>query len=129
MDSVDQESRANEVAETMRDVANLLTKGTSAGTPHNNNPGEETEQVLGSEQLPDGGDVSDPNAYPTVDDLIVKLLDPPNSSYFTSDNTGMQMVRVKMTWIKGKIGEAHFEYSKEQGRSVLRQTSKIRTHG
>jgi hypothetical protein len=78
--------------------------------------------------LPDGGDVTDPNAWPTVDELVDKLLDPPRQSHEIHHGRKGTII-IRMTWVVKTIGEPHFENNRFISRSVLKQNSKVRTHG
>jgi hypothetical protein len=82
---------------------------------------------LGSSQLPDGGDITNPMEWPTVEDLVRKLLDPPHSTYNHPHEPGM--VKIHLTWCQKTIGEPHFVVDHNLGRVVLKPDSKIRSYG
>ncbi|KAF2876165.1 hypothetical protein BDV95DRAFT_614898 [Massariosphaeria phaeospora] len=80
--------------------------------------------------LPDDN-VTDPTAFRTVNVLVTKLLDPP---YNCVDPIvgGVKMagrVKIELAWVKRTLTEAHFITNPTLGRSVLRNDSKVRTHG
>ncbi|KAF2003526.1 hypothetical protein P154DRAFT_405346, partial [Amniculicola lignicola CBS 123094] len=76
-------------------------------------------------------DIKDPNAWRTVDDLVTRLLDPPRESY-PGPHPGHNfegMIRIRLQWVKGAVGEQHFRLDTTLGRSVLNDESKLRTYG
>ena len=83
---------------------------------------------IGMDQLPDGGDITDPKMPPTIDELVDKLLDPPATSY-PGHHGHVGSIYIHLGWVQKKIGEPHFVNDKELSRSVLKPNSKIRTHG
>jgi hypothetical protein len=78
--------------------------------------------------LPDGGDITDPNVWPTIDELVYKLLDPPRQAYDRYHGRHGIMI-IRLSWVIKTLGEPHFENNRFISRSVLKQTSKVRTHG
>lgn len=78
--------------------------------------------------LPDAGDVTDPDVWPTIYELVDKLLDPPRQAYDT-DHGVHKMIRIKLSWVMKTIGEPHFENNAEASRSVLKANSKVRIWG
>ena len=80
--------------------------------------------------------ISGPLDWPSVTELVQKLLDPPHSCFpknYKSVNIGHEgkkdQIRLTLHWCKSKIGEQHFVNDPVLSRSVLRADSKVRTHG
>lgn len=83
---------------------------------------------LGSEALPDGGDLSNPDAWPSVAELIARLLDPPRQAFdYYHGKKGA--ICIKLSWVVKTIGEPHFMNNPAVSRSVLRPDSKLRIWG
>jgi hypothetical protein len=57
---------------------------------------------------------------------------PPKNQHKSKDAKGKVMqdrVQVRLDWVKKTVSEKHFIFDENKGRSVLRNDSKIRTHG
>ncbi|KAI8936085.1 hypothetical protein NX059_007584 [Plenodomus lindquistii] len=79
-----------------------------------------------------GDDISIPDAYRSIDSLVTALLQPPPKAWRPQDKDGKNYkncVRIDMQWVKATVSEKHFFLDHTLGRSVLRQDSKVRTHG
>ncbi|KAF2280786.1 uncharacterized protein EI97DRAFT_454031 [Westerdykella ornata] len=85
-------------------------------------------QGEGFGQLPDGGDISDPYAWPSARELARKLLDPPRQSY-PVHHKRQGFVVIQLRWVLRVVGEPHFRNDSNLSRSVLKENSKLRTHG
>jgi hypothetical protein len=77
------------------------------------------DPALGAED----DDICDPDAHRTIQDLVKILMNPHKSAYKDAS------VIIKMEWVKRVISEKHFIFDPSKHRSVLRNDSKIRTHG
>lgn len=75
--------------------------------------------------------VTDPNQYRTVDELVSLLLDPPrrckNPIFRGQRQVGK--VRIDMQFVQHILTEAHLRQNVGLGRMVLKDESKVRTHG
>jgi hypothetical protein len=79
-----------------------------------------------------GDDIKDPDAYRSLADLIDALMVLPKSHNKPKDAKGNVMqdrVQVRLDWVKKTVSEKHFIFDENKHRSVLRNDSKIRTHG
>ncbi|KAJ4370742.1 hypothetical protein N0V83_005263 [Neocucurbitaria cava] len=77
-------------------------------------------------------DIKNPLAFRTLEEIVQKLLNPPARSWQPTDNTGMVLqdrVCLRLDWVKSIVSEKHFIFDPARSRSVLRNDSKIRTHG
>ncbi|KAF2463516.1 uncharacterized protein BDR25DRAFT_383571 [Lindgomyces ingoldianus] len=88
-------------------------------------PGSSAEPSQSQVEEPD---VTDPYSEPTVKELVKTLLDPPHHAY-SKPGVVPNTVKIDMHWVMGRVTEKHFVRNKELGRSVLKDNSKIRTHG
>jgi hypothetical protein len=81
-------------------------------------------------QPADAAEISDPAAYPTIHDLVARLLTPDfRASAFEEHHGQPGRVIISLRWVQSRVGERHFVNNRALGRSVLTQESKIRTHG
>lgn len=118
-------------------TATTVSQGQAAPQPHPGlaatAPPQAPAPVLatageGFGQLPDGGDISDPYAWPSARELARKLLDPPRQAYSVHHKrTGF--IQIQLRWVLRTVGEPHFRNDKTLSRSVLKENSKLRTHG
>jgi hypothetical protein len=79
-----------------------------------------------------GDDIKDPEAYRELTDLVDALMALPKNHNKPKDAKGKVMrdrVQVRLDWVKKTVSEKHFIFDENKGRSVLRNDSKIRTHG
>jgi hypothetical protein len=79
-----------------------------------------------------GDDIKDPEAYRELTDLVDALMALPKNHNKPKDAKGKVMqdrVQVRLDWVKKTVSEKHFIFDESKGRSVLRDDSKIRTHG
>jgi hypothetical protein len=77
-------------------------------------------------------DIKDPDAFRSLEDLVNALMFPPKNHVNPKDAQGNVMhdrVQVRLNWVKQTVSEKHFIFDPVKGRSVLRNDSKIRTHG
>ncbi|KAF2793098.1 hypothetical protein K505DRAFT_338105 [Melanomma pulvis-pyrius CBS 109.77] len=75
--------------------------------------------------------VTDPDQYRTVDELVRLLLDPPrrckNPIFRSQRQVGK--VRIDMQFVQSTLTEAHMRQNVELGRMILKDESKVKTHG
>jgi len=77
-------------------------------------------------------DIKDPLAYRTLDSLVSLLMYPGKGMLHPEDKNGNTMhdrVMIRLDWVKKVVSEKHFVFDPVKGRSVLRDDSKVRTHG
>ncbi|ORY11402.1 hypothetical protein BCR34DRAFT_565294 [Clohesyomyces aquaticus] len=83
----------------------------------------------------DQAKVSDPNAYPAVDDLVSWLMDPPHNfreEFNLPSPVGPHHIiqwKIRLNWSIARTHEVHWVHIPGFGRSVLRHDSKLRVHG
>jgi hypothetical protein len=79
-----------------------------------------------------GDNITDPDAYRSLAELVNLLMDPPKNQIKPKNGQGNVMhdrVQVRLDWVKRAVSEKHFIFDPAKGRSVLRNDSKIKTHG
>lgn len=81
-----------------------------------------------SHALLEGDNITDPNAWRSVNELVRLLLHPPYN-VATNHEWSDKAVRVNLRWVMRVIHEGHFRYNADAGRPVLRDDSKLKTHG
>lgn len=77
-------------------------------------------------------DIKDPLAYRTVNSLVIIIMYPGKGMLHPEDKHGNTMhdrVLIRLDWVKRVVSEKHFVFDPAKCRSVLRDDSKIRTHG
>ncbi|CAO2648766.1 Nn.00g097150.m01.CDS01 [Neocucurbitaria sp. VM-36] len=77
-------------------------------------------------------DIKDPLAFRSMEEIAQKLMSPPARSWAPTDHTGRVLhdrVCIRLDWVKSAVSEKHFIFDPAKRRSVLRNDSKIRTHG
>ncbi|KAH7073106.1 hypothetical protein BKA63DRAFT_492425 [Paraphoma chrysanthemicola] len=79
-----------------------------------------------------GDNIKDPDAWKTCEDLVNRLMNLPNAMKNPKGPGGENMqdrVMIKLDWVKKTVTEKHFIFNPALNRSVLRNDSKLRTHG
>ncbi|KAF2112316.1 hypothetical protein BDV96DRAFT_649115 [Lophiotrema nucula] len=91
-------------------------------------PAEQTQDdVPATHELSDEDKAAlyDPNSFPTVHELVCKLLDPPMNSF----NNQPMVIYVSMEWVLKQVDGRHFITDHVNGKRLFNKKSKIFTHG
>jgi hypothetical protein len=79
-----------------------------------------------------GDNIKDPDEWKSCNYLVGQLMSLPNAMKFPKGPGGEVMqdrVMIKLEWVKKTVTEKHFIFNPAMSRSVLRNDSKLRTHG